>query len=300
MLSFNKKKVLAIAIIVALALNAATFIVAYPRTFKPLDQTYAADFSAYYIGEWRLFHNPTAIYYSGDYQQGDYVIMPKPQTFMYPPSFLVFFAPFLALDYQNALTIFNFLQLISIFALAFLLYRLLENKELLLGCIAAVVILLLPVPDLNHLGLQYLFQGYYWGYALANAHVIQTALIIGAIYFGYTKKPWLSALVLAISSFDPRVTLLALPLLVWYNRGKLRKFVAGSILFITAFNLPFFFYSNIGLTFLEKRFNGGTVGAMYAYDWLPLAAVAALTVTEAITVYAAKRAFNTNKKRKSV
>jgi hypothetical protein len=299
-LAINKKKVLAIVIIVALALNVATFITAYPRTFKPLDQTYAADFSAYYIGEWRLFHNPNAIYYSGDYLQGDYVIVPKPQTFMYTPSFLVFFAPFLVLDYQNALTIFNFLQLISIFALAFLLYRLLENKELLLGGVAAVLILLLPIPDLNHFGLMYLFQSYYWGYALANAHVIQTALIVGAIYFGYTKKPWLCAFVLAVSSFDPRVTLLALPLLVWYNRASLKKFIVGSIAFIAAFNVPFFFYSGIGFTFIEKRVSGSVVGSMYAYDWLPLAAVAALTVAEAVTMYAAKRGFNLHKNGKTV
>lgn len=285
----NRKKILAIVLIVALALNVATFIEAYPRTFKPLDATYAADFSAYYIGTWRLIHNPTVIYYSGDYIQGDYVILPKPQTFMYPPSFLVFFTSFLALDYQTALNVFDFIQLISIFALAFILYKLLQNKPLILGCIAAVVIMLLPVADLNNFGLMYLFQGYYWGYALANAHVIQTALIIAAIYFGFVKKPWLSALVLSIASFDPRITLLAIPILLWYNRGYLRKFVVGSVAFIAAFNAPFFFYNNVALTFLEKRVNGGTIGAMYAYDWLPIAAVAAITAVEFISVFAAKR-----------
>jgi hypothetical protein len=298
-LAFNKKKVLAIVVIVALALNVATFIEAYPRTSKPLDQTYAADFSAYYIGEWRLFHNPTAIYYSGDYQPGDYIIPPKPQTFMYTPSFLVFFAPFLALDYQTALAAFTFLQLISIFALAFFLYRLLENKELIIGCVAAAVVLLAPIPDLNHFGLQYLFQGYYWGYGLANAHVIQTALIVGAIYFAAAKKPWLSALVVAVSSFDPRVTLLAIPILLWYNRSSLKKFIVGSVAFIAAFNVPFFFYSGIGFTFVEKRVSGSVVGAMYAYDWLPLVAVAALTVAEAISVIAAKKGYSFSKKRKA-
>ena len=296
MLAQNKKKVFATVIIIALALNVATFITAYPRTFKPLDQTYAADFSAYYIGEWRLFNNPTTIYYSGEYIPGDYVITPKPQTFMYTPSFLVFFAPFITLDYQDALTVFNFIQLISIFALALLLYKLLLNRDLIIGCIAAVVILLFPVLDLNYFGLQYIFQSYYWGYALANAHVIQTALIVGAIYFAYTKKPLLSAFVLAVSSFDPRVTLLAIPLLIWYNKGNLRKFLAGSALFITAFNLPFFFYNNIGFTFIQKRVSGETFGAMYAYDWLPLVAVATLTVVEAVTVYAAKRGFRFHKK----
>jgi hypothetical protein len=299
-LTQNKKKVLATVILIALALNVATFITAYPRTFKPLDKTYAADFSAYYIGEWRLFNNPTTIYYSGDYIPGDYVITPKPQTFMYTPSFLVFFAPFITLNYQEALTVFNFIQLISIFAIALLLYKLLENKDLIIACIAAVIILLFPIPDINYFGLQYIFQSYYWGYALANAHVIQTALIVGAIYFSYTKKPWLSALVLAVSSFDPRVTLLALPILLWYNRGSLRKFIAGTALFIAAFNLPFFFYNNIGFTFIQKRVSGDTIGAIYAYDWLPLVAVATLTVVEAVTIYSAKRGFRFIKKSKPV
>jgi hypothetical protein len=292
----NNKKILAAVIIAALALNVATFIEAYPRTFTPLDQTYAADFSAYYIGTWRLIHNPTAIYYSGDYIQGDYAILPKPQTFMYPPSFLVYFMPLLALDYQNALNVFNFIQLTSIFALAFLLYKLLQNKPLILGCIAAVIILLLPIPDLNQFGLKHLFQGYYWGYALANAHVIQTSLIVASIYFGFTKKPWLSAFVLSIASFDPRITLLSIPILLWYNRKSLRKFVVGSVAFIAAFNVPFFFYNNIALTFLEKRLNGGTIGAMYAYDWLPIAAVAAITAVEFISVFAATRKNQQDKK----
>jgi hypothetical protein len=285
----NKKKILTIIISVALTLNAATFIEAYPRTFKPLDQTYAADFSAYYIGTWRLIHNPTAIYYSGDYIQGDYVILPKPQTFMYPPSFLIYFSPLLALDYQTALNVFDFIQLISVFALAFFLFKLLEGKPLIISCIAAVIILLLPVPDINNFGLMYIFQSYYWGYALANAHVIQTALIVASIYFGFAKKPVVSAFILSIASFDPRITLLAIPILLWYNKGSLRKFIAGSIAFIAAFNLPFFFYSNIALTFLEKRVNGGTIGAMYAYDWLPIAAVVAVTAVEFISVFATNR-----------
>ena len=96
-------------------------------------------------------------------------------------------------------------------------------------------------------------------------------------------------LFVAVSSFDPRVTLLAIPILLWYNRGKLRKFLVGSVAFITAFNLPFFFYNNIGFTFLQKRVKGDIVSAMYAYDWLPIAAVATLTVVEVVTFVAVKK-----------
>ncbi len=298
MLALNKKKILVIVIIVALALNTCTFIEAYPRTFKALDATFAADFSAYYIGEWRFFHNPTTIYESGDYIPGDYFISPKPQTFMYTPSFLIFFAPFMALDYQTALNLFDIIQFISIFALALFIYKIVKDKELILGCIAAVVILLLPMPNAFRPEAMVFFPSYYWGYALANAHVIQTALIAAALYFGYTKKPWLSALLLAVSSFDPRVTLLALPILLWYNRGNLRKFAVGSVAFITALNLPFFFYNDIGFTFLQKRVKGDIISAMYAYDWLPLVAVAAITVVELVTIIAVKRGFSFSKPRK--
>ena len=296
-LAKHKKTILLTVILTAVALNAVTFIAAYPQTFNPLSSTFAADFSAYYIGEWRFFHNPTKIYEAGDYPPGDYVILPKPQSFMYTPSFLIFFAPFLSLSYQNALTVFDILQFVSVFASAFFVYRIVKDKNLVLGCAAAVAVLLLPIPGGLSLDPQALFPGYYWGYALANAHVIQTALIVGALYFGFTKKPWVSAFLLAVSLFDPRVTLLALPLLIWYNRQKLLKFATASVAFVAALNLPFFFYYDIGFTFLQKRAIGHIIVQMYAYDWLPICAVAALTTVEAVTVIAAKKRFKLPKLR---
>jgi hypothetical protein len=292
-----KEKVLVSVIVIALALNVGTFVLAYPQTLKPLDSTFAADFSAYYIGEWRFFHNPTTIYESGDYIQGDYVIHPKPQTFMYTPSFLIFFAPFLAFDYQNALNLFDVIQFLSIFALAYFTYRIVKDKEMVLGAIAATVILLLPLPNALGLEATSFFPSYYWGYALANAHVLQTTLIVASLYFSITKKPLLSGFMLAVSCFDPRVTLLAIPILVWYNRGKLSRFTLASVAFITAFNLPFFFYNNIGFTFLQKRVKGDIISAMYAYDWLPIAAVTTLTVIEIISIVIVKRELSFTKKR---
>jgi hypothetical protein len=290
--SANKKKILITIITIALALNTITFIKAYPQTSKPLSSTFAADFSAYYIGEWRFFHNPTQIYEAGNYLPGDYVIEPRPQSFMYTPSFLLFFAPFLALNYQNALNVFDILQFISVFALAFFVYKIVKDKNLFLACAAVVVVLLLPVPTSISLDPAAFFQGYYWGYALANAHIIQTSLAVGALYFGFTKKPWVSAFLLAVASFDPRVTLLALPLALWYNRQKLLKFAAAFVGFIAVLNLPFFFYYDIGFTFLQKRALGHIAVLMYAYDWVPVCAVLALTIVELITVISAKKWFN--------
>ncbi len=271
MQSKNKKLILILVIIIALMLNAFTFSVAYPETFKPMSPIYARDFSAYYIGEWRLFHNPTTIYIGGN-QPGDYHIPPNVQTFKYTPSFLIFFAPFLTLNYQNALNVFDILQFVSIFALAFFVYKIVKDKNLFAGAIASFIVLVAFQP------------GYYWGYAQANAHIIQASLIVGALYFGFSKKPWLSALLFAVAAFDPRGALLALPLLLWYNRQRLLKFGVGIVAFLAALNLPFFFYANVGLSFLQKEVNGDIVSQIYSYDLVPLIAVATLTILEVITI----------------
>jgi len=271
-LLFKKKKLILISTIaIALALNAYTFSLAYPETLKPMSTIYARDFSAYYIGEWRLFNNPTAIYIGGN-QPGDYYIPPNVQTFKYTPSFLIFFAPFVSLSYQNALNVFDILQFVSIFALAFFVYKIVKDKKLAGAAIVAIIILIAFQP------------GYYWGYAQANAHIIQTSLIVGALYFGFSKKPWLSALLFAIGAFDPRGALLALPLLLWYNRQELPKFGAGIVAILTALNLPFFFYYNIGLDFLRIEVNGNIVSQIYSYDLVPIIAVATLTILEVATI----------------
>ncbi|MCL2359763.1 hypothetical protein [Candidatus Bathycorpusculum sp.] len=283
----HKKKILLTVILIALALNTYTFSLGYSAASKPVLEEYANDFSAYYIGTWRLFHNPTQIYSPGHYLPGDYLIEPTPQIFKYAPSFLIFFSPLLALSYQNALNLFDVVQFLSIWVLAFFVYQLVKDKNLLIGSITAIMILLTPTA--LSLDAQIIFQGYYWGYAMANAHIIQTTLIVGALYFAYTKKPWICAFLVAGASFDPRVVLLALPLLIWYSRQTLRKTILATIGFIAAFNVPFFFYQNIGLTFLQEEVKGSIITQMYAYDWVPLLAVTILTLIEATNILISKK-----------
>jgi hypothetical protein len=293
-----KKSSINTVILIAVALNAFTFCLAFPQTFQlPQSATFARDFSAYYIGEWRLFHNPTQIYYGG-VSPGDYQILPKPQTFKYAPSFLVLFAPFLALNYQNAFAVFDILQFALIPALAFFVYKILKDKNLVLGSIAAVIVLIdpLPSPSIGSSAISFLHYrvaslnpqsfspSYYSGYILGNAHILQTVLLVGALYFGFAKKPWLSALLFAFGVFDPRPALLALPLLLWYNRHFILKFVGGAAAFLAATNLPFFFYYGVGFTFLSAEMSGNIVSQMYPYDWIPLYSIAALTIVEIITV----------------
>lgn len=290
----DKEKIIAV-ILIALALNAISFGIAFSETFKPVTGAWARDFSAYYIGEWRLFHNPTTIYW-GAVQPGDYPILPAPQTFKYTPSFLILFAPFLALSYQNALSVFDIIQFASIPLLAFFVYKIVKGKSLVFASLAAVTVLIqpLPTPPLNHnafnflqfrffsLTLQPFSPPYYISYFLANAHVLQVTLLVGALYFGFTKKPLISALLFSVGAFDPRGALIAIPLLLFYNRKKIVTFIASAASFLALTNLPFFYYYNIGYTFLQSETRGSVISLMYPYDWLPLYAVLALTVMEIV------------------
>jgi hypothetical protein len=295
----SKEQKIVRVLLVLIVLNIVFFCFAYPETFKPENATYARDYSAYYIGEWRLFHNPAQIYFGG-VLPSDYRILPNPQSFKYAPSFLILMAPFSTLNYQNSLNAFDLLQIALIPALAFFVYKLVKDKSLVVGAVTAVVVMIDPLPSLltNSGGLTInlgsFAPSYLVGYVVVNAHILQTILLVGALFFGYAKKPWFSALLFAFGILDPRAALLAFPLLLWYNRKKLFQFIAGSAVFIGITNLPFFFYYGIGFSFLKAEFNRNIVSQMYPYDWIPLYAVAALTVAEIITTVQHKKSFNTN------
>jgi hypothetical protein len=298
----SSKQIIIVAILVAIALNALSFCFAYPEISKPQSATSARDFSAYYTGAYRLIRNPTKIYFDGT-QPGDYPILPQPQTFKYTPSFLVLFAPFLSMDYLTALNVFDFVQLALIPVLAFFVYKLVKDKNYILGAIAAFIILIqpLPTPSINvpyapliNLGLfsvnsQSFAPSYYCGYFFVNAHILQTVLLVGALYLGFVKKPLLSALLFSFGLLDPRAAIVALPLLLWYNRQEIRKFIIAATAFILATNLPFFLYYGIGSTFLRTEINSNIISQSYAYDWIPIYGVVALNVVEIITVVLKKR-----------
>ena len=164
------------------------------------------------------------------------------------------------------------------------------------GAIAAFIVLIepLPTPAVNQhavklvhvwifsLNPQSWSPSYYVGYVLVNAHILLTVLLVAALYFGFTKRPWLSALLFAFSAFDPRAALIAFPVLLWFNRQKILQFAASSAAFILATNLPFFFYHDIGLTFLRAETSGKIISQMYPYDWIPLYAIVTLTVLEIV------------------
>jgi hypothetical protein len=299
-LSLNKKTAIIIVILLAVAINFQIFCYAYPQTFEPQAPDLARDFSAYYIGAWRLFHNPAAVYSDG-VQSGDYQIVGQPQTFRYPPAYLLLFAPFLTLNYQTALNIFDIIQFLSILALAFFVYQLVKDKPLIIASVVAVIVLVNPLLFLPSLCGSYSITGFlhyrivslhvqtispsfYAGYLLGNAHILQNTLIVGALYFGHAKKPWMSALLFTLGAFDPRAALFALPLLLWYNRHAVRKFAAVSAAFIAAANIPFFFYHGVGFALFQSNFRESiNLFDFIVYDYIPLFSVASIAILEAAT-----------------
>jgi hypothetical protein len=296
------KQIISWVIIIAVAVNIFSFCVALPQILKPESPSLARDFSAYYTGAYRLLHNPTKIYYDG-VQPGDYPIFPHPQPFKYTPSFLILFAPLLTMKYLNALAFFDILQIGLVPILAFFVYELVKSKNLFLAGLAAVIVLIepLPAPAINippaplvnlwlfNITSQSFTPSYYSAYLFVNAHVLQTVLLVGALYLGSIRKPWISALLFTFGLLDPRAAIVAIPLLLWYNRYKLRQFVVASAVFTLATNLPFFFYHNIGSTFLLTEMNTKIVGQSYVYDWIPFYAVSVLTIAELSTVILTRR-----------
>lgn len=276
-----------------MALNIFMFCYAYPEITKLEFVNTARDFSAYYMGAWRLINNPTMIYHDGSLPS-DYPLVGIPQPFKYPPSFLLIIIPFLAANYMDALVAFNFLQLALIPLLAFFIYKLIKDKNPILGAVVVFIGLVqpLPTPASNipfteqfhlwnfNINVQSFSPSYYCGYVYINAHILQAILLVGALYFGYTKKPVLSALLFAFGLMDPRAALFAIPLILWYNRTKIRRFLAVSAILILATNLPFFFYEDVGITFLRTVLDANIIAQSYAYDWIPSYSVIALTVLE--------------------
>jgi hypothetical protein len=295
----NKNTAIIAVIAVAVIINFSIFAEAYPLTFEPQTPTLERDFSAYYIGAWRLFNNPTMVYHDGSLPS-DYPLTGQPQPFKYIPNFFIISTPLLGLSYQNALNAFDVIQFLAMIPLAFFVYKLVKEKNLFLAAAVALIVLLQPIlisPSIQYddfnflhyrmwsLGIQTFSPSYLCGYTLANAHILQNMLLVGALYFGYSKKPWLSALFFTFGAFDPRIALVAAPLLLWYNRGALVKFVGGTAVFLAATNLPFFLYGGVGESFLNSVFSGHVVSQMYLYEYIPLYSILALTILEFGTVF---------------
>jgi len=273
------KIIFIIGVALLIALNLYTFIAAYPETYTPSPgittsgSILAKDFSAYYMGAWRLWHNPSQIYHFGALGGSEPVIMPHPEAYKYLPSFLMVVSPLLALDYQQALLAFDVVQFLMIPAMAYMLYKLLGSKHLAVTFAVMVIALLLPFPTANW-GMS---PSYFWQWGEGQVKVAVTFLLLLSFYFGNKGKPYLSGIALAFGFFDVRFGLLAVPLFVMYNRKNLKAATASAAAALALSNVMLL-YPGMGSGFISMVFASAVATPLYYYSLIPLFTSLALIV----------------------
>jgi len=273
------KKIFVIAAVLLIALNLYVFITAYPETYTPSPgittsgSILAKDFSAYYVGAWRLWHNPPQIYHFGALGGTEPVTPPYPQAYKYLPSFLLIVSPLLTLNYQQALTAFDVVQFLFLPIMAYLIYNLVGNKHIIIGLLVMVIALLLPLP----IGQWGLFPSYYWQWGEGQAKVFLTFLLLLSFYFGSKGKPVLSGVALALGFFDVRFGLLAIPLFVMYNRKNLKTATASAIGSLAVSNMMLL-YPGMGGGFVTMVFGSGITTPIYYYALIPFLTLTGLIV----------------------
>jgi len=262
---------------VLIVLNLYTFILAYPETYtltpgiSASGGILAKDFSAYYVGAWRLWNNPAHIYTIGALGGGEAVISPQPEAFKYLPSFLLLLSPVLSLGYQQALLAFDVAQFVLLPFMALLIYRLTEKKGLVLTFVVMIIALLLPFPTA-----QWGFSpSYYWQWGEGQAKVLQTFLLLLSVYLASRGRPLLSGVALAFGFFDPRFGLLAVPLFVMYNWKNL-KVALPSLVGILVLSNVVLFYPGAGDGFVSMVLASSLSTPLYYYSLIPFFTFVAL------------------------
>jgi hypothetical protein len=158
-------------------------------------------------------------------------------------------SPFLALDYQQALWVFDIVQFLLIPAMAYMVYSLLGNRHLAVIFAVLAIVLVLPIPGTPY-GVS---PSYYWQWGEGQAKVFLTALLLLSFYLGNKGRPVLSGIAFAFGFFDPRFGLQAIPLYIMYNRKNLKLAGASAIVSLIASN-AMLLYPGMGSGFLTMVF----------------------------------------------
>jgi hypothetical protein len=252
---------------------------AYPETYTPSPgisiggDILAKDFSAYYVSAWRLWNNPSHIYTFGALGGAEPQTPPRPEAYKYLPNFLLITSPFLAIDYQQALLAFDIVQFLLIPAMAYMIYRLLDDKHLAVSLAVLAIVLVLPIPGTPY-GLS---PSYYWQWGEGQAKVFLTALLLLSFFFGKKGKPIFSGIAFAFGFFDPRFGLLAIPLFIMYNRKTLKLAGTSAVLSLAASN-SMLLYPGMGLGFYNMVFLSGISTPLYYYALIPFLTLMALII----------------------
>ena len=289
--SVRARIIVLVVVSVLIILNVFTFIAAYPQTLTiaPFPGGWGSlgplgrDFSAYYIGAWRLIHDPSQVYTVGFVNDGEPQVYPHP--YKYLPSFLLMVAPLLLVGYQEAFTIFDVFQLLLLPLIAYMTYKLVNKKGVAVTLIVAVLVLLQPLP-LPNWGFS---VTYYWQWAEGQTKVFETFLLLLSFYLGSVGKPRLSGVALALSAFDPRFAIVALPLFVTYNKDRILASVAALVGALAVSNVMLL-YPSLGAEFLEMSSGSGMTTPLYAYALIPLLTVVSISVVNWKEIVAAFRA----------
>jgi hypothetical protein len=263
----SKKVVFSIAVVIIIVLNLYTFSVAYPTMNKPLSfgaEDLPRDFSVYYLSAWRMLHNPSQIFNTEPLHDGEPIIYPPITPYKYLPSFLVLIVPLLNLSYYQSFWVFDVIQFSMLPIMAFLIYKLLENKNQAIVLLVFVAVLLLPYPMLDR-GLS---VSYFMHWAEGQAKILLSFLLLLSFYFGYKGKAGLSGVAFALGAFDPRFAVLALPLFLYYNKGKLKSAAATMAITLFAFNAALF-YPGTAEGFVDMVLGSGTTTPLYTPAWIP-------------------------------
>jgi len=213
-------------------------------------------------------------------------IYPRPEQYKYLPSFLFIVTPLIFESYNQAIISFDTIQFLLLPFVALLIYKLVIPKGLLFTLLVGLPALLLPSP-----GPQWGFSAaFYWQWSEGQSKVLETFLLLLSIYLAYSKRPRLSGALLGISFFDPRFSLVALPLFLTFNKHKLRGsltalFAAGIIS-----NLPLL-YPGMGSGFLSMLVSTGIRTEFYPYAFIPFVTLVVLSLVYREEISSAYREF---------
>lgn len=272
----SRKALLAITIAGLILLNGLTFVVAYPETLVIdggccSNQPLAKDFSAYYVGAWRLLNDPSQVYTKGAVNDGGPLTPPAPESYKYMPSFLLLVWPLLLGGYQEAFLAFDLVQFLLLPLIALLLYWLLKGESAVVVAFVMVLVLLQPSP-LPHWGLS---VSYYWQWAEGQAKVLETLLLVLSFYLARSGRPRLSGAIFALAAFDPRFAALGIPLFLLFNRRRIATSSLAACASLLLLNIPLL-YPPVGAGFVGMILTTGVSTPLYYYSLIPLGVLLSL------------------------
>jgi hypothetical protein len=276
------KRVFALVVGGLILVNLLTFAMAIPETATidggccASNQLLAKDFSAYYTAAWRLFHDPSQVYYHGSVSDGEPAISPQPQGYKYLPSFLLLVSPLLALPYGSALVEFDVFQFALLPLIAALIYLLLKDKGFVAASIVSAAVLVLPFPLMtSQWGISVI---YYWQWAEGQSKVLDTFLLLSAFTLAKYGRPRAAGVVFALGAFDPRFALLGAPLMIAYSKELRTTAIYAAAAFVLT-NLALLYPPTL-LGFLRMVFTSGALTPPYPYTFIPIVALVLLTYVE--------------------